>query len=243
MGIGPGDLLSITQKARNAIEGCDVVVGYKKYIELIQEIIQGKEIISTPMMGEIDRCEAAIEAALNGKDTVIVCSGDSGIYGLAGLVIELIEKKGLVSQTTLEVIPGIPAFVAGAALLGAPLMHDFASISLSDLLTPWEKIEKRLECSAQGDFVTILYNPRSKKRHWQLKKALDILMKYRSPSTPVGIVKNVQRSGEQIIITQLDKVDVEDIDMFTLLIVGNSTTRNIGKYMVTPRGYLEKYNV
>ena len=235
--------MHLSQRAKNVIENSEVVVGYKKYIELIQQLIKDKEVISTPMMGEIKRCEAAIDFVTQGKKTVVVCSGDSGIYGLAGLVFELLDRRNLLSKICVEVIPGIPAFVAGAALLGAPLMHDFASVSLSDLLTPWKTIENRLICCGKGDFVTVIYNPRSKKRQWQLKRAIDILRKYRSPSTPVGVVKNATREGEQIIITTLADVPIEQVDMFTLLIVGNSTTKNLGKYMVTPRGYLTKYDV
>ena len=242
VGIGPGGLSHLTLKAKEIINKSEIVVGYKKYIELIEELLYNKEkIISTPMKKEIDRCEVAIDFALKGKNTVIICSGDSGIYGLAGLVFELLEKKDLLSRICVKVIPGVPAFVAGAAALGAPIMHDFASISLSDLLTPWKVIENRIFCCAKGDFITILYNPKSKKRQWQIEKALEIIKKFRDPSTPVGIVKNITRKEEKILITTLEKVPVEEIDMFTLVIVGNSTTKNIGKYIVTPRGYLNKY--
>ncbi len=227
--------------AKRAIEECEVIVGYKKYIELINPIIEGKEVYSTSMMGEIKRCASAIDLAKQGKDTCVVCSGDSGIYGLAGLIIELLEKKDLLDEISVEVIPGIPAFVASASLLGAPIVHDFASVSLSDLLTSWEVIEKRLVACGEGDFVTIIYNPKSKKRNWQLDRAIEILKRYRSEFTPVGVVKNATREGETVIITTLGRVDTSNIDMFTLIIIGNSKTKNIGNYMVTPRGYLEKY--
>lgn len=227
--------------ARRTIEESQVIVGYKKYIELIDDIILGKEVYSSAMMGEIKRCEAAIEYARAGKKTCVVCSGDAGIYGLSGLILELLDKKNLLGEINVEVIPGIPAFVASASLLGAPIIHDFASVSLSDLLTPWDIIEKRLISCGEGDFVTIIYNPKSKKRNWQIDRAIEILKKYRSDLTPVGIVKNATRENEKVIITTLGSIDTSCIDMFTLIIIGNSKTKNIGNYIVTPRGYLEKY--
>ncbi len=241
VGIGPGGREHMSCAARDIILNSQVVVGYKKYVELIEDLTKGKEVFSTPMMGEIKRCQAAIEFAKKGRDTAVVCSGDSGIYALAGLIFELLEKEGLLSQIDVEVIPGIPAFVACAAKLGAPLMHDFASVSLSDLMTPWETIEKRLIACGEGDFVTVIYNPRSKNRRWQLKEAIGILKRFRRDDTPVGIVRNVTREGEKIVLTTLGGMKFEDIDMFTLVIIGNSMTRKIHKYMVTPRGYLEKY--
>ena len=243
IGIGPGGDEHISFYAKDTIINSDVIVGYKKYIELIEHLIKGKEVYSTGMMGEIKRCEAAIEYVLDGKDTSVVCSGDCGIYGLAGLILEILDKKGLINQIKVEIIPGIPAFVACAASLGAPLMHDFACISLSDLMTSWDVIEKRIHLCGEGDFVTVIYNPKSKKRNWQIIEAINILRKFRDEKTPVGIVKNATRDGEKIIITNLRDIDFDEIDMFTLIIVGNSKTKNIGRFMVTPRGYLEKYKV
>ncbi len=227
--------------ALETIKGADVVVGYTTYIDLIKSLINGKEVISTGMRGEIARCERAIEKALEGKNTVVVCSGDAGIYGLSGLVWELLERRGLMDSIEVEVIPGIPAFVAAASLLGAPVINDFVCISLSDLLTPWDVIEKRIRCAAEGDFVVILYNPRSKKRHWQLPRALELLKGYRKGSTPVGIVKNAMRQGQEVIITSLDKVEEALVDMFSILIIGNSSSFKVENRIITPRGYLKKY--
>jgi len=220
----------------------DVIVAYKTYMDLIgPEILEGKETISTGMTGEIRRCRMAIDQALAGKDTAVVSSGDSGIYGMAGLVLELLADEGLLDKVDVEVIPGVPALSAAAALLGAPIMHDFAVISLSDLMTPWELIEERVEAAARADFVLAIYNPRSKKRAWQLGRVRDILLKYRSGDTPVGIVWNAARSGESVRITTLSRMDESAVDMLSILLVGNSRTRIIGDRMVTPRGYLEKY--
>ena len=220
----------------------DAIVGYKTYIDLIDhDVLEGKEILSTGMMGEIKRCKMAIENALDGKNTSVVSSGDAGIYGMAGLVLELLEEQGLMDKVEVEVIPGISALSAAAAILGAPLMHDFAVISLSDLMTPWEVILQRVEAAAKADFVLVLYNPRSKKRAWQLEKALELILKYRSEHTPVGIVRNAARKGEAIQITTLSGMDESSVDMVSIVLVGNSRTRIIGDRMVTPRGYLEKY--
>jgi len=217
-------------------------VGYKTYMELIDsELLEGKETISTGMTGEIRRCRMAIEKALDGMDTAVVSSGDAGIYGMAGLLLELLDEQGLVDGVEVEVIPGIPALSAAAALLGAPLMHDFAVISLSDLLTPWELIQERLEAAARADFVLVIYNPRSKKRNWQLGQALELIGRHRSGNTPVGIVRKAMRDGQNIQITSLSQMDESLADMLSVLVVGNSKTRTLGGKMVTPRGYLEKY--
>ncbi|MBI3398987.1 MAG: precorrin-3B C(17)-methyltransferase [Deltaproteobacteria bacterium] len=260
VGIGPGSLEHLTFKAKEALEKCDVVVGYKTYIDLIKSLIQGKEIFSTGMTKEVDRCRKAIELASQGKKVAVVSSGDAGIYGMAGLVYELLrvqdsrfkiqgsrhdEKKRTCNlqlatcNLTIEVIPGVPAFCAAASLLGAPLMHDFASISLSDLLTAWETIKKRLKAAAEGDFVIILYNPKSKTRVFQLKEAIDIIATQRSNSTPVGIVKNATRDGEEIKITALKELPAhyDFIDMTTIVIIGNSATFISDSKMITPRGY------
>jgi precorrin-3B C17-methyltransferase len=222
----------------------EVVVGYKAYIALLQpDFLQGKIIISTGMKGEIDRCWKAIDTAIEGKNTVVVSSGDPGIYGMAGLLLELLEERNLTTQIDLEVIPGIPALSAGASLLGAPLMHDFAVISLSDLLTPFEIIEQRVRAAAMSDFVLVLYNPRSRSRSWQLGRALEIIREYRNGSTPVGIARNVARTDEQAAITTVSRIDCAEVDMGSTVIIGNSRTRLIGGKMVTPRGYLERYGM
>jgi len=228
--------------AKAALLKAEVIVAYKTYMDLIApEILEGKETISTGMTGEIHRCRMAIEKALGGKDTAIVSSGDSGIYGMAGLVLELLADQGLLDNVKVEVIPGIPALSAAAALLGAPIMHDFAVISLSDLMTPWEEIQKRVEAAAKTDFVLIIYNPRSKKRTWQLSRVRKLILKYRDGHTPVGIVRNAARDGESVRITTLSRLDEFSVDMLSILVVGNSRTRVVGGKMVTPRGYLEKY--
>ena len=255
IGIGPGGLGHLTQRAKEAFEACDTVVGYKTYIGLVSSLIKGKDVFSTGMTQEVERCNKAIELAMSGKKVAVVSSGDSGIYGMAGLALELLQKSEVRSQKSGEkdnselrtpnselsvsIIPGVPAFCAAAGLLGAPLMHDFASISLSDLLTPWETIKKRLEMAAEGDFVIILYNPKSKKRVSQLKEAIDIISAHRKHNTPVGIVKDATRKDEEARVTVLGDISshYDFIDMSTILIIGNSTTFITDGKMITPRGY------
>ncbi|WP_320007554.1 precorrin-3B C(17)-methyltransferase [Maridesulfovibrio sp.] len=244
IGLGPGDECLLAPQARQAIMEAEAVVGYTGYVELVpQELLEGREVLSTGMMAEVERCRKAVEAALEGRNVVVVCSGDPGIYAMAGLVMELLEVDDLFERVDFEVVPGIPAFSAAAALLGAPLMHDFASVSLSDLLTPWEKIEKRLEAAASADFVIAIYNPRSKKRAGHLGEAVEILKKYRSENTPVGIVNRAYREGQRVQVVTLDSLDVEDVDMQTVIIVGNSSTREVAGKMLTPRGYANKYDI
>ena len=259
VGIGPGDDGHLTREALGAITSSDVIVGYRAYLEYISHFLLDQRVISTGMTKEVDRARAAVDEALNGKRVCVVSSGDSGIYAMAGLILEVCmelgirveryEKKSFTPKTSndgplfVNIVPGVPAFVAGAALLGAPLMHDFCAISLSDLLTPWELIETRLRNAGEGDFVVALYNPRSKKRDWQLPRALDILKDYREDKTPVGIVKRASRQGESVHIFTLNTVPVETVDMESLLIIGNSNTYVYGPFMVTPRGYLEKYEI
>lgn len=246
MGIGPGGPDHLTQKAKAAIAGADVIVGYTRYVALVKELTAGKEIFTSGMTQEVGRCEKAIEFAMQGRRVVVVSSGDSGIYGMAGLVFELAASKGLLAgvkpgedSLRIEVIPGVPAFVSAGAILGAPLMHDFASISLSDLLTPWETIEKRVIAAAQADFVIALYNPKSSQRTAGLTKTVEIVLQYRHGSTPVGIVRNATRPDESMTITMLDNVTsfYGTIDMLTILIIGNSNTYTVGQTMITPRGY------
>lgn len=244
IGLGPGDECLLAPQARQAIADADAVFGYTGYVKLVpQELLEGRDVFSTGMMGEVERCRKAVEAAASGRNVVMVCSGDPGIYAMAGLVMELLEAGDLFDKVDFAVVPGIPAFSAAAALLGAPLMHDFASISLSDLLTPWEKIEKRLEAAASADFVIAIYNPRSKKRAGHLGEAVEILKKYRTGTTPLGIVNRAYREGQQVRVATLDSLDVNDVDMQTVLIVGNSTTREVAGKMLTPRGYANKYDI
>ncbi|MGL1863311.1 MAG: precorrin-3B C(17)-methyltransferase [Pseudodesulfovibrio sp.] len=242
--LGPGDESLMTPAARNAIENADVVAGYKGYISLVPPaLLEGKEVISTGMMGEVERAKAAIESARSGKKTVMVCSGDAGIYAMAGLLMEILEADGLLDEVKFTVVPGVAAFNGAAALLGAPLMHDFASVSLSDLLTPWEVIEKRLRLASEADFVIAIYNPRSKKRSEHLQKALDIIAENRGKDTPVGIVGRAYREGQDVRVVTLGSVDPESVDMQTMLIIGNSATRVAGGRMLTPRGYHRKYDI
>jgi len=246
VGIGPGATSHLTKEAMDALIASSVIVGYKTYVELISPIIGEREVIATGMMKEVERAKIAVELAQDGKVVAVVSSGDSGIYGMAGLVIEVINELGIElaqDKIGLRVIPGIPAFVAAASLLGAPLVHDFCAISLSDLLTPWKVIEKRLRSAGEGDFVVALYNPRSKKRDWQLQSALAILGEYRDEKTPVGLVKRAMRQGETVEICHLSNVPIEKVDMESILIVGNSNTFKVGPFMVTPRGYFEKYSL
>lgn len=234
VGIGPGDLNHMTYQAREAIESADIVVGYKTYLHLIEPLLSGKEVVSSGMMKEVERCREAIRRAGEGRTVALVSSGDSGIYGMAGLVLELSPPDCIEVVT----VPGVSAVQAAASVLGAPLMHDFAVVSLSDLLTPWDLIEKRLEAAASADFVIALYNPRSKGRTRHLERALEIMLQSRAPDTPVGIVRNACREGEEKILSTLAEIPLSRIDMFSMVIVGNSATYVDGHgRMVTPRGY------
>lgn len=238
VGLGPGAGEDLTGRARRAIEEADLVVGYTAYIQLIREEFPGKEMTSTGMKQEVDRCRLAVEAAASGRNVAVVCSGDSGVYGMAGLIYEVAREFPPID---IEVVPGITAACGGAAVLGAPLTHDFAVISLSDLLTPWEKIEKRLSLAAQADFVLCLYNPRSHSRADYLRRACDILLAHKSPDTPCGFVRNIGREGEQAKVLTLGQLrDNTEVDMFTTVFVGNSQTMVIGGKLVTPRGYLQR---
>ncbi len=242
VGIGPGEVGHITQKALDALFEAEVIVGYKTYVKLIRGLIKGKEVVSTGMTQEVDRCKAAIELAEKGKKVAIISSGDAGIYGMAGLVYELISCRGgvtppLLTVHDIEVIPGVSALNAAAAILGAPLMHDFAAISLSDLLTPLRLIQKRIEAAAMADFVICLYNPKSSGRTEQIGIARDILLRYRKPETPVGIVRNAMREGQETVITILADMLNHEIDMLTTVIIGNSQTYVVDGVMITPRGY------
>lgn len=234
IGIGPGAYDQMTGRAIRAMEESDVIIGYTVYVDLVKEYFAGKEFMTTPMKKEVERCELAFEEASGGKIVSMICSGDAGVYGMAGLMYEIGERY---PQVELEIIPGVTAATGGAAVLGAPLIHDFCLISLSDLLTPWEKIEARLLGASQADFVICLYNPSSRKRSDYLQKACDLMMQYKSPETVCGIVSNIAREGESARVLTLAELRDAKVDMFTTVFVGNSQTKEIGGKMVTPRGY------
>lgn len=235
VGIGPGAQNTMTYEARATIEKADVIVGYKTYIDLIKDLIKKKQVVSTGMKQEIDRVKKALEISKTGKTVAVVSSGDAGVYGMAGLVLEMAEDEEV------EIISGVTASTAAASLLGAPLMHDFCHISLSDLLTPLDLIYKRVDLVSQGDFVICLYNPRSKGRPDYLKDAFEIMRKHKSASTPVGIVKNAERENQEVHICTLDTIDYELVDMLSIVIVGNSSTYIKSNRIITKRGYENKY--
>lgn len=234
VGIGPGNEEFMTNEARAALQESDVIVGYDLYVELVKGLTVGKIIESTPMKKEVDRCQIALDYALDGQTVAMVCSGDAGVYGMAGIVIEVAQDH---PEVEIQVVAGITAACSSAAVLGAPLIHDFAIISLSDLLTPWEKIEKRLRLAADADFVICLYNPTSKKRHDYLKRACEQILLFQSDETKCGYVKNIGREGETHQICTLGELKDREVDMFTTVIIGNSQTKIINGKLVTPRGY------
>ena len=234
VGIGPGAYEKMTIEASQALSKSDVIIGYTVYVDLVKEHFPGKEFITTPMKKEVDRFVLAFEEAMNGKTVSMICSGDAGVYGMSGLMYEIGTRY---PEVELEIIPGVTAATGGAAVLGAPLIHDFCLISLSDLLTPWEKIEARLLSASQADFVICLYNPSSKKRHDYLEKACDLMLQYKAPDTVCGIVGNIGREGESMQVMTLEELKKTSVDMFTTVFVGNSQTKEIGGKMVTPRGY------
>ena len=234
VGIGPGGYEQMTVKAVKVLEECDIIVGYTVYVDLVAEHFAGKEMLTTPMRQEEKRCRMAFEEAEKGQDVAMICSGDAGVYGMAGLIFEIGKEY---PEIQIEVVPGITAASGGAAVLGAPLMHDFAVISLSDLLTPWETIEKRLHAAGMADFVICLYNPSSKKRADYLQKACDILLQYRDVGNICGYVKNIGREGESYQILSLKELRDTKVDMFTTVFIGNSRTMELNGRMVTPRGY------
>jgi precorrin-3B C17-methyltransferase len=224
----------MTQRAQEALRNSDILIGYTVYIDLVKEHFPDKEMLTTGMRKEVERCELALEKAAEGKDVAMICSGDAGVYGMSGLIEELAVKYEGVEVVT---VPGVSAVLSGAAILGAPLMHDFAVISLSDLMTPWEKIEKRLLSASEADFVICLYNPSSHKRHDYLQKACDLVLEDRSPETVCGIAKNIGREGESIEVLTLKELRDTEVDMFSTVFIGNSQTKKINGKMVTPRGY------
>ena len=235
VGIGPGSQESMTYEAMHAIEKSDVIVGYKTYTDLVKDLIKDKQVVSNGMKQEIDRVKKAVEISKTGKTVAVISSGDAGVYGMAGLVLELSENEDV------RIISGVTASTAAAAVLGAPLMHDFCHISLSDLLTPLDLIYKRVELASEGDFVMCIYNPRSKGRPDYLKNAFEIMKKYKSASTPVGIVKNVARENQLVSICTIDTIDYELVDMLSIVIVGNSSTYIKDNKIITKRGYEAKY--
>lgn len=236
IGIGPGAPEQMTVRAKEALEDADIIAGYGTYIDLVKPLFPEKEYLQNGMTGEVKRCQMALEKAKEGKTVAMISSGDSGIYGMAGLVLELAQGLDL----DIETVPGITAAASGASLLGAPLMHDFAVISLSDRLTEWDLIVKRLNNAAEADFIIVLYNPRSKGRPDHIAKARDIFLQHKAESTPVGIVKNIGRDGETVILTTLGEMNIEDVDMFSTVFIGNRQTYIKDGKMITPRGYLEK---
>ncbi len=234
VGIGPGDPMFLTPQARQAIADSEVIVGYKLYIDLLGDLSDGKELVASSMKRETERCKIAVETALKGKTVAVVCSGDAGVYGMAGLVLEIAEPH---PDLDIEIIPGVTAAISAAAVLGSPLTNDFAVVSLSDLLTPWEVIEKRLSSASAGDFVTCLYNPGSKTRTDYLSRACEIILQHKPAETACGLVQNIGREGESSKICTLAELQNFPVDMFTLVIIGNSQTKVINNRLVTQRGY------
>ena len=235
VGIGPGAYEKMTIEAAETLKKCDCIVGYDVYIDLVRDHFADKKFLSTPMRKEVERCVMAFEEANKDQTVAMICSGDAGVYGMASLIYQVGADY---PETEIEIIPGVTAAVSGAAVLGAPLIHDFCLISLSDLLTPWELIESRLKAAAAGDFVVSLYNPSSIKRHDYLQKACDILMDYgKAPETVCGIVKMIGREGQSCETMTLAELRDTKVDMFTTVFIGNSSTMNMNGKMVTPRGY------
>jgi precorrin-3B C17-methyltransferase len=247
VGVGPGHHDHMTFRAKKVIEESQIIVGYETYVSLVEDLISGKEIYRYPMTQEVDRANQAIEFAEKGSIVSLVSSGDPGIYGMVGLIYEILAEKGWKKNQGIDVecVPGVSSLNSCSALIGSPLMTDFAVVSMSDLLVPWEIIVKRVEAAALGDFVTVVYNPSSKKRIHQLKDARDIFLKYRSPNTPVAIVKGAFRESQSIVVTDLEKMlDFPDLmGMITTIIIGNSSSFNYNNMMINPRGYRSKYQL
>ncbi len=234
VGLGPGGVDQMTKKAYDILNKCNVIAGYQVYVNLIRDDFPGKEFLSTGMRKEVDRCKMALDAAMSGKTVAVISSGDAGVYGMAGVMCQVAADY---PDIDIDVIPGITAACSGAAVLGAPLISDFCLISLSDLLTPWEKIKKRLDYASKADFCICLYNPSSVKRRDYLQKACDIMLKNQNGNIPAGIVRNIGREGETFEITTLQELRDKQVDMFSTVIIGNTQTEVINGRMVTPRGY------
>ena len=246
VGLGPGSHDLLAPMALHALQTCDIIVGYRYYIEQIQDLLTGQEVHTSELSQEVERAGLAVDLAWQGSSVCMISSGDAGIYAMAGLVLDIFTQRAehmtMVSETSqaepdIQIIPGISALNAAAALLGAPLMHDFAVISLSDLLTPWSTITKRISAVASADFVVVIYNPMSRKRNWQLKEAFQLLSEHRTAQTPVGFVRNAYRPGQTVIRTTLEHALEYEVDMFTTVIIGNSQTSLRHDLMITPRGY------
>lgn len=241
VGIGPGAVDKMTIEARETLMQCPIIVGYTVYVDLIRGEFPDKEFITTAMKQEEERCRVALSKASEGKCVAVVCSGDAGVYGMAGIILELQESMQLTEQVEVHVVAGVTAALSGAAVLGAPLGHDFAVISLSDLLTPFEKIEKRIEYAAMADLAICIYNPSSKKRADYLRQMCNLVLKHQPEDLVCGYVTNIGREGECAKILSLKELKETQVDMFTTVFIGNSQTKRIGNRMVTPRGYrLEK---
>ncbi|MFQ5920482.1 MAG: precorrin-3B C(17)-methyltransferase [Nitrososphaerales archaeon] len=247
VGIGPGYERHMTPRAKQCIEESDTIIGYETYIALIEHLTKGKAVHSYPMTQEVERANQAIEFAESGRTVSLVSSGDPGIYGMAGLVYEVLAEKGWTQENGMyvEIVPGVSALNACSALIGSPLMTDFAVVSMSDLLVPWDIIVQRVEAAARGDYVIVIYNPQSKKRIHQLKDTKDMLLKYRKPETPVAIVKAAYRDSQKIVLTDLEHMlEYQDnLGMLSTIIVGNSSTFMHNGLMVNPRGYRSKYTL
>ncbi len=243
VGIGPGHEDHMTPAALDAIKQSDLVIGYATYIKLVNHLLEGKEVITAGMTEEIDRAGKAIELARQGQSVALISSGDAGVYGMSGLIFEILKETGWRrgDSPDIHLVPGVTAMNACASLVGSPLMHDYCCISLSDLLTPWAVIDKRIQAAAMADFVIGLYNPKSEHRTDQIVKAQKIISVYRTPQTPVALVKNAYRKREHVVITDLAHFLDEEIGMSTTVIIGNSHTFLFENYMVTPRGYTNKY--
>lgn len=234
VGIGPGDKANMTYACDAALREADVIVGYRTYVKLVQPLYPDKQYVDSPMLQEVARCTYALQLADEGRTVAVVCSGDGGVYGMAGLIYEL---AGAFPEVVVTVVPGVTAALAGAALLGAPLTDDFATVSLSNLLTPWEQIEKRLSFAALADFAICLYNPSSNKRHDHLQRACDILLRHKPGDTMCGYVRQIGREGECVALTTLKELRDTAADMFTTVFIGSSKTRELGGKLVTLRGY------
>lgn len=233
VGLGSGSIENMTREAYNVLEKCSLIVGYGVYVDLIKDYFPGKEYYTSPMKKEIDRCKYAVDRAKDGTDVAVVSSGDAGVYGMASLLYEIAEN----TDVEIQVVSGVTAALSGGAVLGAPLSHDFAVISMSDLLTPFDLIEKRIECASMGDMVIVLYNPSSKKRADYLQKACDIMLRHKSGDTVCGYAENIGRQGEKAVVTTLKELRNVQVNMFTTVFVGSSQTKIINGKMVTPRGY------
>lgn len=235
VGLGPGDPALMTEQARAALEKAEVLCGYTVYVDLVRDLYPDKEVYTTPMRGEMERCRWALQTADAGRTVAMVCSGDAGVYGMASPVLELAAQY---PQVGIEVVPGVTAALAGAAVLGAPLGHDFCCISLSDLLTPWPLIEKRLRCAAEGDFALCLYNPASHRRTGHLQRAVELLLQAgKALQTPCATVRSIARPGQEVRHYTLAELGTAPADMFTTVFVGSSTTVRQGERLITPRGY------